>query len=372
MATAADRALNVAELLERILLSLPMKDILLDQRVCKFWQDLTKNSPKLQQALFYRPDYNTETWTALDFAVMRFTDSAHVVEAVLPHAKHDTTAGEWHQKLVVGRANELLLIPSGSEIGIAEGSYRFHVPSSVDAARRTSFNSDSGSEESDQNEYEYGSDLSLVAAKSNGKPSADGFTPSWRNMFLSQPPSTVVTFPDCTLNSCDWTSAHWGSCKNKDSITAEILIDAMSKKYGKSRSALLPGRWQLEHGQHVEFVDITVPDLYLVEEGIEDFKRLEDLTGGKSNAFDICEQAGSNLSWLQDEDECGKIMSYGLLDQIDEFTCIDTIIWEAEHQPECESIKCRGCSTLYFAYKEAQKKRRADEKRAERDGASSK
>ncbi|KAI5357998.1 putative F-box-like domain superfamily protein [Septoria linicola] len=108
MTTAADRALNVAELLERILLQLPMKDILLDQRVAKFWRDLVKSSPKLQQALFYRPDYEVETWTAVNWEIDSRDDASTVVEAVTPgvhdqsEIPHDTLVVGTRQRIVIG------------------------------------------------------------------------------------------------------------------------------------------------------------------------------------------------------------------------------------------------------------------------------
>ncbi|KAK5128287.1 hypothetical protein LTR85_002954 [Meristemomyces frigidus] len=49
---ACTRALGVTELKERILLHLPLKDLLLAQRVSKEWRDLIQDSQKTRQALF--------------------------------------------------------------------------------------------------------------------------------------------------------------------------------------------------------------------------------------------------------------------------------------------------------------------------------
>lgn len=46
---------TLPEVLEMVLLGLPMKDLLLDQRVCKTWRNLITTSSKLQQALFLKP-----------------------------------------------------------------------------------------------------------------------------------------------------------------------------------------------------------------------------------------------------------------------------------------------------------------------------
>lgn len=46
---------DVPEVLENILVRLPMKDLLLDQRVCTQWRDLIQAAPRLQEALFFKP-----------------------------------------------------------------------------------------------------------------------------------------------------------------------------------------------------------------------------------------------------------------------------------------------------------------------------
>ncbi|KAK4498551.1 hypothetical protein PRZ48_011209 [Zasmidium cellare] len=53
--TPQQKVFNTAELLEEVLLYLPMKDVLLDQRVCKTWKNGIDGSIKLQKALFMRP-----------------------------------------------------------------------------------------------------------------------------------------------------------------------------------------------------------------------------------------------------------------------------------------------------------------------------
>ena len=55
--SVAERGLNSlpSELLEHILYDLPIRDLLLSQRVCRTWRSLISSSPTLQQALFLRP-----------------------------------------------------------------------------------------------------------------------------------------------------------------------------------------------------------------------------------------------------------------------------------------------------------------------------
>lgn len=53
--SAAERVFGVAELLEIVLASLPLKDILLVQRVSKDFRNSVKSSKRLQEALFLKP-----------------------------------------------------------------------------------------------------------------------------------------------------------------------------------------------------------------------------------------------------------------------------------------------------------------------------
>ena len=53
MATAANKALETVELLEAIFLWLPQKDILVFQRVCKFWKSVIDSSTMLQTLLSF-------------------------------------------------------------------------------------------------------------------------------------------------------------------------------------------------------------------------------------------------------------------------------------------------------------------------------
>ncbi|KAF7195314.1 hypothetical protein HII31_03206 [Pseudocercospora fuligena] len=50
------------ELLENILRYLPMKDLLLDQRVCKKWQAVILRSKEMQQQLFFQPREAQHKW----------------------------------------------------------------------------------------------------------------------------------------------------------------------------------------------------------------------------------------------------------------------------------------------------------------------
>ncbi|KAK5732317.1 hypothetical protein LTR17_010631 [Elasticomyces elasticus] len=49
----AQQMLLLPELIENIILHLPMKDLLLSQRVCKTWKAVIDSSPQIQEALFF-------------------------------------------------------------------------------------------------------------------------------------------------------------------------------------------------------------------------------------------------------------------------------------------------------------------------------
>lgn len=54
MATPREQVLGTTELLENVLVFLPMRTLLHAQRVCHTWQDVITQSLTLQQALFFR------------------------------------------------------------------------------------------------------------------------------------------------------------------------------------------------------------------------------------------------------------------------------------------------------------------------------
>ena len=56
MVTAAERVVNITELLESILLQVDTRTLLLSQRTCKSFHSTITGSPKLQRALFFQQD----------------------------------------------------------------------------------------------------------------------------------------------------------------------------------------------------------------------------------------------------------------------------------------------------------------------------
>ncbi|KAK4695762.1 hypothetical protein P7C71_g2045, partial [Lecanoromycetidae sp. Uapishka_2] len=53
---ASSKIFLIPEILEMILVQLPERDLLLDQRVNKTWQGVIKTSPQLQRKLFFTAD----------------------------------------------------------------------------------------------------------------------------------------------------------------------------------------------------------------------------------------------------------------------------------------------------------------------------
>ena len=91
--SASDQVLALPELLESILLYLPMVDLLLNaQRVARCWEDTIRNSTKLQQALFFSP-LNHET-KSLSFRVWRSHNAD--LEVRQSDTEADATA-DWFQ-----------------------------------------------------------------------------------------------------------------------------------------------------------------------------------------------------------------------------------------------------------------------------------
>lgn len=56
----ASKVVAVTELLESILVELPMKDLLFAQKICKHWKAVIDTSDKLQKALFLKPGTATD------------------------------------------------------------------------------------------------------------------------------------------------------------------------------------------------------------------------------------------------------------------------------------------------------------------------
>ncbi|KAF2207775.1 hypothetical protein CERZMDRAFT_102040 [Cercospora zeae-maydis SCOH1-5] len=348
MAAAADRALHVPELLERILLSLPMKDLLLDQRVSKYWKALIKNSPKLQQALFYRPDYGTETWIAVDFEGLEYIGVEYsIIEAISVQDKQTASKDDWHQKVVIGRFNDLLLNWCGhSTVGIADqGLNDFAIP----AHPRSDIDSDAGDSGSDQDEdegTEYPSSERFIEPI---RPLHQSFKPSWCDMYLSQPPSTHIEFPNRFGDDCNFANGKWGECKNEKGITAGELLETMGAVHGGINFDALV---DMRVGYIVNILD---PDTagkkpLLLDEGIRRFKKLEELTGSKANVMATCKRIGDNLEVMRSDKDFAKVVKYGLLDVITEDTDVENLLMEKEHLPDCKIIDCDGCSGLFHAF----------------------
>ncbi|PPJ53149.1 hypothetical protein CBER1_11666 [Cercospora berteroae] len=219
MASAAERALSVAELLERILLSLPTRDILLDQRVSKFWKELVRNSPKLQQALFYQPDYSdTETWTAINWSDIEDDEECLVLEAVTPKAMKEGPESRWHRKFVTGRSNELLLEYIDASLNdIPEtGLSKFLIWDHESCTHLLPLGNSSGHQEAERS-------VPFVVQPRNRKPTDVNFKPSWSGMLLTQPPSTEIEFSNWHSHGDVPRPGVIGNCKSTKGVTVTLM-----------------------------------------------------------------------------------------------------------------------------------------------------
>ncbi|KAK4898597.1 hypothetical protein LTR27_003769 [Elasticomyces elasticus] len=57
---AAHQVFHITELLQSILLDLPMQDLLLAQRVCSTWKEVIDGSQAIQRTLFFIPGSTTD------------------------------------------------------------------------------------------------------------------------------------------------------------------------------------------------------------------------------------------------------------------------------------------------------------------------
>ncbi|KAK5729796.1 hypothetical protein LTR17_011664 [Elasticomyces elasticus] len=73
--------LDVPELLENVLLYLPLRDIVQAQRVSKHWLDSIKSSPRIQQALFLRAKSSQVRQTACPVIGFQVTSNGNSKEA---------------------------------------------------------------------------------------------------------------------------------------------------------------------------------------------------------------------------------------------------------------------------------------------------
>lgn len=164
---ACERVLQTAELLEAILLELPMVDLLLAQAVCKTWQDIIQRSTPIQRALFLAPPSQPQSIAYLDWRL----DDKSYYEFRSPYLKlGDHLRGE----TLTGRPK-----PYASHWGRTRydiGRYRVFVNpllAKVFPVLRAS--------------GLYDPDEDIMSRKGMGHPKA-----SWRSMYFTQPPSCFL------------------------------------------------------------------------------------------------------------------------------------------------------------------------------------
>ncbi|KAI7271244.1 hypothetical protein KC345_g7249 [Hortaea werneckii] len=93
--SARDQVLAINELLEAVLLQLPMENLFVAQQVCKHWCLLITNSDSIQKALFMRPS-TTVADSAFDAIRCTFTqsDGTKIEVAINPNLCQEGTSSD--------------------------------------------------------------------------------------------------------------------------------------------------------------------------------------------------------------------------------------------------------------------------------------
>lgn len=152
----ADAFFLTTKMLERVLRFLPMKDLLLSQRVCRKWRDVIVENDGLQQQLFLRPSPVTETWE------FEYGSPPGDIVKLTKLAKPVMTAR-----------------PSQTE---------YAVPSKLNTARLSN-------NKSRGNDIDHGTTVDLAAGEIFEFRDAARWrheSGSWRDMFAMQPPPTEI------------------------------------------------------------------------------------------------------------------------------------------------------------------------------------
>lgn len=254
MATAAERVLELPELLERILLLVPMRDLLLSQRVSKFWQALIANSLSLQQALFFKPAKNFEPFIALLVDEHRDKDSAQGPCLVGGVADIDVECYEegieWTS---VAEANPLLPWDNPWFQASTDGQSRSEVVRSIRQA--------------------FEADESLLLWNDFPMKNETGVEPSWKRMYLCQPPETVVFVPQ--QDEEDDRGWHILRVEADEGVRLGQVANAIRSVIHIESSSEL--RWLSGPSIHV----VVYRYSEVLEEGIRLFKKLESRLGRK-------------------------------------------------------------------------------------------
>lgn len=224
--TAADsattRALETPELLENVLLYLPLNEILFAQRVCRFWKASIETSANAQRVLYYRPLSDGHvSWRFVKGWRMHLDDDRPMRN------------GRWHMK---GRNEQV-------QPALNPLMRRFFITEWIDfyGVFLTGFVVPIFNPEAYQDEYmEIGEDIgprsmhelhTLHRAQS-----------SWKNMLLMQPPCHQINF------ACD-VDKELLKIRNKTGVTLGDVVKALRDHWNNCPSCPLDSataRWDFE------------------------------------------------------------------------------------------------------------------------------
>lgn len=192
--------MDVPELVENMLLQLPLRKILLVQQVCKTWKDVIETSPQIQKALFFRPSADIQLRLVETRGVYPLPCRKHMDCPSYTGDGHKPTDDEsgftrWAQSLSDESLYRILVNPFLRSCASEPGGHRY--------IRREDHRFD-------RDVYE--------------RPEA-----SWRKMLLTQPP-----LAEAIVRSCGDETMHWHILQAKKNPKGLTLGDARShaRKFG--------------------------------------------------------------------------------------------------------------------------------------------
>lgn len=213
-ASAAYAVFGTAKLLETILLLLPMKDILLDDRVCKEWRDAIASSKKLQKALFFLPEppgsHFSIEWERINYHIY---DTKLVTELANDTLSQDQLARpQINSYILASRATETFSIA-------VENPLFFDRPRTSKGEHPTVCGLIMGCWPKSHSGVKIYPKFDYVALYKNVQP-------SWKRMYLTQPPARNL----CFMNGGACVPPGWASAsimvKNEKGITMGDVVDA--------------------------------------------------------------------------------------------------------------------------------------------------
>ena len=223
--TAANTVWNVEELLENILLHLPLRDLLTSRCVCRTWR---KGTPRIRQSLFLQPRPGRCTYHDIDDKPgWKDLDGNSVTSIYNPFI-----------------SDKFIFIPDGAESNemLASLPYGGEIIHYGLVAPEPTI---------DENQLTYQEAAFL------------GMGASWRNMLVMQPPATQIEF-GCENHFYDVTGQSYIAVTNPDGVACGEVIDAYRDHWMQCPTCPIwgtpdldgPARWQVHGGRDLRVMEL--------------------------------------------------------------------------------------------------------------------